>query len=195
MKAVNSIPAITVTVSNLQVDRGLKTGQSLFHSIIMILVGMDLTGVRNGPNGVQLPDLFRTNQKLKQTLRTFSKCLLTSDRHGAGAIPKKPAPVCDHPCDKNTCTVLLAEAWSWQLTVLSVTSATHRGPEQPDRVPPLFQVQEKLLLSACHLLVSLATTVRPVFLISIPAVQKVFNRITDTSAQRLPDKVLQLCVH
>ncbi|XP_073218940.1 exportin-6 isoform X3 [Lepidochelys kempii] len=50
------------------------------------------------------------------------------------------------------------------------------------------KVQEKLLLSACHLLVSLATTVRPVFLIRIPAVQKVFNRITDTSAQRLPDK-------
>lgn len=61
---------------------------------------------------------------------------------------------------------------------------------QPDH--PLFQVQEKLLLSACHLLVSLATTVRPVFLISIPAVQKVFNRITDTSAQRLPDKVICL---
>lgn len=59
---------------------------------------------------------------------------------------------------------------------------------QPDH-PSLSQVQEKLLLSACHLLVSLATTVRPVFLISIPAVQKVFNRITDTSAQRLPDKV------
>lgn len=53
--------------------------------------------------------------------------------------------------------------------------------------PP--QVQDKLLLSACHLLVSLATTVRPVFLISIPAVQKVFNRITDASAQRLVDKV------
>ncbi|XP_038274733.1 exportin-6 isoform X1 [Dermochelys coriacea] len=50
------------------------------------------------------------------------------------------------------------------------------------------KAQEKLLLSACHLLVSLATTVRPVFLIRIPAVQKVFNRITDTSAQRLPDK-------
>lgn len=63
---------------------------------------------------------------------------------------------------------------------------------QPDRELPLFQVQEKLLLSACHLLVSLATTVRPVFLISIPAVQKVFNRITDTSAQRLPDKVIFL---
>lgn len=46
-----------------------------------------------------------------------------------------------------------------------------------------------MLLSACHLLVSLATTVRPVFLISIPAVQKVFNRITDASAQRLVDKV------
>ncbi|XP_021575052.1 exportin-6 [Carlito syrichta] len=51
-----------------------------------------------------------------------------------------------------------------------------------------LQVQDKLLLSACHLLVSLATTVRPVFLISIPAVQKVFNRITDASAQRLVDK-------
>lgn len=53
----------------------------------------------------------------------------------------------------------------------------------------LFQVQEKLLLSACHLLVSLATTVRPVFLISIPAVQKVFNSIIDASAQRLANKV------
>ncbi|NXE70097.1 XPO6 protein, partial [Calcarius ornatus] len=59
-----------------------------------------------------------------------------------------------------------------------------------EAITPLIssKVQEKLLLSACHLLVSLATTVRPVFLISIPAVQKVFNRITDTSAQRLPDK-------
>ncbi|XP_061329654.1 exportin-6 isoform X6 [Pezoporus flaviventris] len=59
-----------------------------------------------------------------------------------------------------------------------------------EAITPLIssKVQEKLLLSACHLLVSLATTVRPVFLISIPAVQKVFNRITDTSAQQLPDK-------
>uniref|UniRef100_A0A8C0GPM5 Exportin 6 n=1 Tax=Chelonoidis abingdonii TaxID=106734 RepID=A0A8C0GPM5_CHEAB len=59
-----------------------------------------------------------------------------------------------------------------------------------EAITPLIssKVQEKLLLSACHLLVSLATTVRPVFLIRIPAVQKVFNRITDTSAQRLPDK-------
>ncbi|XP_032184462.1 exportin-6 isoform X2 [Mustela erminea] len=59
-----------------------------------------------------------------------------------------------------------------------------------DAVTPLIstKVQDKLLLSACHLLVSLATTVRPVFLISIPAVQKVFNRITDASAQRLIDK-------
>ena len=55
------------------------------------------------------------------------------------------------------------------------------------------QVQDKLLLSACHLLVSLATTVRPVFLISIPAVQKVFNRITDASTQRLVDKVRPRC--
>lgn len=30
---------------------------------------------------------------------------------------------------------------------------------------------------------------RPVFLISIPAVQKVFNSIIDASAQRLTDKV------
>ncbi|XP_071427530.1 exportin-6 isoform X1 [Pithys albifrons albifrons] len=59
-----------------------------------------------------------------------------------------------------------------------------------EAITPLIsnKVQEKLLLSACHLLVSLATTVRPVFLINIPAVQKVFTRITDTSAQRLPDK-------
>ncbi|ELW66405.1 Exportin-6 [Tupaia chinensis] len=61
-----------------------------------------------------------------------------------------------------------------------------------DAITPLIstKVQDKLLLSACHLLVSLATTVRPVFLISIPAVQKVFNRITDASAQRLVDKRL-----
>ncbi|XP_058296353.1 exportin-6 [Hylobates moloch] len=59
-----------------------------------------------------------------------------------------------------------------------------------DAITPLIstKVQDKLLLSACHLLVSLATTVRPVFLISIPAVQKVFNRITDASAMRLVDK-------
>ncbi|XP_036159045.1 exportin-6 isoform X5 [Myotis myotis] len=59
-----------------------------------------------------------------------------------------------------------------------------------DAVTPLIstKVQDKLLLSACHLLVSLATTVRPIFLISIPSVQKVFNRITDASAQRLVDK-------
>ncbi|XP_036009387.1 exportin-6 isoform X5 [Mus musculus] len=59
-----------------------------------------------------------------------------------------------------------------------------------DAITPLIstKVQDKLLLSACHLLVSLATTVRPVFLISIPAVQKVFNSIIDASAQRLTDK-------
>lgn len=107
---------------------------------------------------------------------------------GASATPTKPVPVCDHPGDKNPCT----RGNGSSLCCLSL-SVTPCGPGQPDHVPPLFQVQEKLLLSACHLLVSLATTVRPVFLISIPAVQKVFNRITDTSAQRLPDKVLQLC--
>uniref|UniRef100_A0A4W3IDS2 Exportin 6 n=1 Tax=Callorhinchus milii TaxID=7868 RepID=A0A4W3IDS2_CALMI len=48
------------------------------------------------------------------------------------------------------------------------------------------KVPEKLLLSACHLLVSLATTVRPVFLVRIRAIQKVFDRITDGSARQLP---------
>ncbi|XP_058012882.1 exportin-6 isoform X2 [Ahaetulla prasina] len=65
-----------------------------------------------------------------------------------------------------------------------------------EAIAPLIssKVQEKLLLSACHLLVSLATTVRPVFLISIPTVQKMFNRITDSSAQRLSDKAqILLC--
>ncbi|XP_054036666.1 exportin-6 isoform X3 [Dryobates pubescens] len=59
-----------------------------------------------------------------------------------------------------------------------------------EAITPLIscKVQEKLLLSACHLLVSLATTVRPVFLISIPAMQKLFTRVTEPSAQRLPDK-------
>lgn len=59
-----------------------------------------------------------------------------------------------------------------------------------DAVAPLIstKVPEKLLLSACHLLVSVATTVRPVFLIRIPAVQKIFNRVTDSAAQRLPDE-------
>ncbi|CAI9592094.1 unnamed protein product [Staurois parvus] len=59
-----------------------------------------------------------------------------------------------------------------------------------EALPPLIstKVQEKLLLSACHLLVSVATTVRPVFLINIPAVQKVFSRVTDNAAQRLPEE-------
>lgn len=51
------------------------------------------------------------------------------------------------------------------------------------------QVPEKLLLSACHLLLSLATTIRPVFLVRIRAVQKIFDRITDGSARQLPQEV------
>ncbi|XP_032896573.1 exportin-6 isoform X4 [Amblyraja radiata] len=50
------------------------------------------------------------------------------------------------------------------------------------------KVPEKLLLSACHLLLSLATTIRPVFLVRIRAVQKIFDRITDGSAQQLPQE-------
>ncbi|XP_066546307.1 exportin-6 [Amia ocellicauda] len=57
-----------------------------------------------------------------------------------------------------------------------------------DATAPLIsaKVPEKLLLSACHLMVSIATTVRPVFLVTVPAVQNVFNLITDSSARRLP---------
>ncbi|XP_039630532.1 exportin-6 isoform X1 [Polypterus senegalus] len=57
-----------------------------------------------------------------------------------------------------------------------------------DSIAPIIssKVPEKLLLSACHLLVSIATTVRPVFLVTLPAVQNIFNLITDTSARRLP---------
>lgn len=47
------------------------------------------------------------------------------------------------------------------------------------------KVPEKLLLSACHLLVSMATTVRPVFLVSLPAVQNVFNLITENHNHQL----------
>uniref|UniRef100_A0A9J8CGJ9 Exportin 6 n=1 Tax=Cyprinus carpio carpio TaxID=630221 RepID=A0A9J8CGJ9_CYPCA len=50
------------------------------------------------------------------------------------------------------------------------------------------KVPEKLLLSACHLLVSMATTVRPVFLVSLPAVQNIFNLITENHNHRLPQE-------
>lgn len=52
-----------------------------------------------------------------------------------------------------------------------------------------FQVPEKLLLSACHLIVSMATTVRPVFLVSLPAAQNIFNLITENHNHRLPQEV------
>nr|XP_055032724.1 exportin-6 isoform X2 [Misgurnus anguillicaudatus] len=50
------------------------------------------------------------------------------------------------------------------------------------------KVPEKLLISACHLLVSMATTVRPVFLVSLPAVQNIFNLITENHNHRLPQE-------
>uniref|UniRef100_A0A8C9TUQ4 Exportin 6 n=1 Tax=Scleropages formosus TaxID=113540 RepID=A0A8C9TUQ4_SCLFO len=57
-----------------------------------------------------------------------------------------------------------------------------------DASAPLIgaKVPEKLLLSACHLMVSVATTVRPVFLVTVPAVQNIFNLVTDSSTRRLP---------
>ena len=53
-----------------------------------------------------------------------------------------------------------------------------------------LQVPEKLLLSACHLMVSITSTVRPVFLVTLPAVQNVFNLITtENQTHRLPQEV------
>ncbi|CAM4336587.1 unnamed protein product [Leuciscus chuanchicus] len=59
-----------------------------------------------------------------------------------------------------------------------------------DATTPLInaKVPEKLLLSACHLLVSMSTTVRPVFLVSLPAVQNIFNLITENHNHRLPQE-------
>uniref|UniRef100_A0A096MHN3 Exportin 6 n=1 Tax=Poecilia formosa TaxID=48698 RepID=A0A096MHN3_POEFO len=51
------------------------------------------------------------------------------------------------------------------------------------------KVPEKLLLSASHLMVSITATVRPVFLVTLPAVQNIFNRITtENQSQRLPQE-------
>ena len=55
---------------------------------------------------------------------------------------------------------------------------------------PFTQVPEKLLLSSCHLLVSITSTVRPVFLVTLPAVQNIFNLITtEGQSHRLPQEV------
>ncbi|CAG5897647.1 unnamed protein product [Menidia menidia] len=50
------------------------------------------------------------------------------------------------------------------------------------------KVPEKLLLSACHLMVSITSTVRPVFLVTLPAVQNIFNLIT---AENQTNRLLQ----
>uniref|UniRef100_A0A3Q2R005 Exportin 6 n=1 Tax=Fundulus heteroclitus TaxID=8078 RepID=A0A3Q2R005_FUNHE len=51
------------------------------------------------------------------------------------------------------------------------------------------KVPEKLLLSASHLMVSITATVRPVFLVTLPAVQNIFNRITtENQSHRLPQE-------
>lgn len=38
-------------------------------------------------------------------------------------------------------------------------------------------------------MVSMATTVRPVFLVTLPAVQNIFNLITESQTGRLPQEV------
>uniref|UniRef100_A0A8C7X640 Exportin 6 n=1 Tax=Oryzias sinensis TaxID=183150 RepID=A0A8C7X640_9TELE len=65
-----------------------------------------------------------------------------------------------------------------------ITSAVDAGS-------PLIsaKVPEKLLLSACHLMVSITSTVRPVFLVNLPAVQNIFNSITtENQSHRLPQE-------
>ncbi|KAF3700337.1 Exportin-6 [Channa argus] len=60
-----------------------------------------------------------------------------------------------------------------------------------DASSPLITVKvpEKLLLSACHLLVSITSTVRPVFLVTLPAVQNIFSRnTTENQTHRLPQE-------
>ncbi|KAI3359285.1 hypothetical protein L3Q82_002800 [Scortum barcoo] len=55
------------------------------------------------------------------------------------------------------------------------------------------KVPEKLLLSSCHLMVSLTSTVRPVFLVTLPAVQNIFNLITtENQTRRLPQEAHML---
>uniref|UniRef100_A0AAQ4RS16 Importin N-terminal domain-containing protein n=1 Tax=Gasterosteus aculeatus aculeatus TaxID=481459 RepID=A0AAQ4RS16_GASAC len=64
-----------------------------------------------------------------------------------------------------------------------------------DASSPLItaKVPEKLLLSACHLMVSITSTVRPVFLVTLPAVQNIFNLITaETQTRRLPQEAHML---
>ncbi|MED6276870.1 Exportin-6 [Characodon lateralis] len=65
-----------------------------------------------------------------------------------------------------------------------ITSAVNAGsPFITTKVP------EKLLLSASHLLVSITATVRPVFLVTLPALQNIFNRITtENQTHRLPQE-------
>ncbi|XP_077590273.1 exportin-6 [Stigmatopora nigra] len=57
-----------------------------------------------------------------------------------------------------------------------------------DASSPLIttKVPEKLQLCACHLMVSITFTVRPVFMVTLPAVQNVFNLITQNQTRRLP---------
>uniref|UniRef100_A0A667Y4X8 Exportin 6 n=1 Tax=Myripristis murdjan TaxID=586833 RepID=A0A667Y4X8_9TELE len=63
-----------------------------------------------------------------------------------------------------------------------------------DASSPLItaKVPEKLLLSACHLMVSITSTVRPVFLVTLPAVQNIFNLITQNQTRRLPQEAHML---
>uniref|UniRef100_A0A3Q1BHI9 Importin N-terminal domain-containing protein n=1 Tax=Amphiprion ocellaris TaxID=80972 RepID=A0A3Q1BHI9_AMPOC len=64
-----------------------------------------------------------------------------------------------------------------------------------DASSPLItaKVPEKLLLSACHLMVSITSTVRPVFLVTLPAVQNIFNLITtENQNRRLPQEAHML---
>ncbi|XP_061159226.1 exportin-6 [Syngnathus typhle] len=57
-----------------------------------------------------------------------------------------------------------------------------------DASSPLItaKVPEKLRMCACHLMLSITLTVRPVFMVTLPAVQNIFNLITENQTHRLP---------
>ena len=62
-----------------------------------------------------------------------------------------------------------------------------------DSAAPLLtqDIPEKIVLSACQLLLSLATTVRPRFLASLPAMQGLMEKAARSQLTHLPQRVGQ----
>ena len=53
-----------------------------------------------------------------------------------------------------------------------------------------FQVPERVLLPACHFLVSLTTTVRPSFFVALETVQKLYHEVTAGKLRRSAVEVM-----